>query len=115
MYEYNIKDDELMMIANKCLKASEATIEDRVKFRLVRDVANSAIKYGSISQKQTNVLARFYYGKVYEYKKPTPKMIKDARLEAAKELAKDKIRLEELFQELDEIDTSTCEEDYICH
>ena len=72
---------------------------------IVLSIINQFVEYGKeLSEKQENMVARLYWTKVYEYKKPTKKMIEDNRKEAAmwaaREDERSRLEAERLFASL---------------
>jgi len=102
MYDYNIKSEEVDMIVNKVSKYLKSLDKDFTEFQKIGlDICERYQTKGiNLSHKQKNIIGRIYYSCVYEYKKPTKKMINDAREKASIELAKQELKNEKYKKEL---------------
>lgn len=114
MYEYYMKEEDIDMIVNKTYKYLSKKKELNDFENIAIDICNKHSSNGNnLTQKQFNVIARIYYSRVHEYKKPTAKMIRDAREKASIELAKEKIKHEKFMESIKSafVEKDTQEED----
>ena len=104
MYEYYIKEEEQDMIVNKTIRYLKSKPNSTSFESMCLDICDSYSSSGrELSPKQMKIVGRIYYTRVYEYKKPTKKMIADSRKEAAILIAKEELENKSLLKLIDEI------------